>query len=58
VVDPAFNPPSSPEGEESTPTTTRPRTLHDFVDDEGIENLKSRLRHLIDQVQVCGCTDL
>ncbi|KAL7276455.1 Autophagy-related protein 17 [Rhizina undulata] len=27
------------------------RTLHDFVEDEGIENLKSKLRHSIDQVQ-------
>ncbi|KAG0137087.1 autophagy-related protein 17 [Tuber indicum] len=51
VVDPAFNPPGNPEREESTPMATKPRTLHDFVDDEGIENLKSRLRHLIDQVQ-------
>ena len=28
------------------------RTLHDFVDDEGVENLRSQLKNAIDQVQV------
>lgn len=37
---------------EDTPAIARPRVLHDFVEDEGIENLKSRLRHSIDYVQV------
>lgn len=36
----------------STTAAARARTLHDFVEDEGIENLKSRLRHSIDYVQV------
>jgi len=36
----------------SAAATPRVRTLHDFVEDEGIENLKSRLRHSIDYVQV------
>lgn len=49
IVDPAFSMPN-PEIEDPT-SMTRARTLHDFVDDEGIENLKSRLRHSIDQVQ-------
>ncbi|KAI5781224.1 autophagy-related protein 17 [Geopyxis carbonaria] len=31
--------------------SSRNRTLHDFVEDEGIENLKSKLRHCIDYVQ-------
>lgn len=50
IVDPAFN--VSNLGSEDTTSMTKTRTLHDFVDDEGIENLKSRLRHSIDQVQV------
>lgn len=50
IVDPAFNMPN-PESEDPN-LMTKTRTLHDFVDDEGIENLKSRLRHSIDQVQV------
>lgn len=50
IVDPAFNMHSS--GSEESNLVVRTRTLHDFVDDEGIENLKSRLRHSIDQVQV------
>jgi len=29
-----------------------PGALHDFVDGEGIENLKAQLRKLIDDVQV------
>jgi autophagy-related protein 17 len=37
---------------ESSTTTARPRTLHDFVEEEGIEDLKTRLRHSIDYVQV------
>ncbi|KAH8153140.1 uncharacterized protein LAJ45_02727 [Morchella importuna] len=49
IVDPAFSIPN-PENEDPT-SMTKARTLHDFVDDEGIENLKSRLRHSIDQVQ-------
>jgi autophagy-related protein 17 len=36
---------------ESSTTTARPRTLHDFVEDEGIEDLKTRLRHSIDYVE-------
>lgn len=50
IVDPAFNMHSS--GDEYSNLMVKTRTLHDFVDDAGIENLKSRLRHSIDQVQV------
>lgn len=50
IVDPAFNMNNSGDGDSNL--VVRTRTLHDFVDDEGIENLKSRLRHSIDQVQV------
>jgi len=39
-------------GSESSIATARARTLHDFVEDGGIENLKTRLRHSIDYVQV------
>ncbi|KAA8904403.1 autophagy-related protein 17 [Sphaerosporella brunnea] len=39
------------DGSESSTSTTRMRTLHDFVEDEGIEDLKTRLRHSIDYVQ-------
>lgn len=35
----------------SNSIAARARTLHDFVEDEGIENLKSLLRHSIDYVQ-------
>ncbi|KAI5843236.1 autophagy protein Apg17-domain-containing protein [Tricharina praecox] len=38
-------------GSESSIATARMRTLHDFVEDGGIENLKTRLRHSIDYVQ-------
>lgn len=50
IVDPAFN--MHNPGDEDSNLVVKTRTLHDFVDDEGIENLKSRLRHSIDQVQV------
>jgi hypothetical protein len=50
IVDPAFSIPNP--GSEDRALVEKARTLHDFVDDEGIENVKSRLRHLIDQVQV------
>ncbi|KAF8251379.1 APG17-domain-containing protein [Wilcoxina mikolae CBS 423.85] len=36
---------------DATAAVVKVRTLHDFVEDEGIENLKSRLRHSIDYVQ-------
>jgi autophagy-related protein 17 len=42
------------DGSESSTSTARMRTLHDFVEDEGIEDLKTRLRHSIDYVQVCS----
>ena len=45
AVDPAFG---SATGEKDAAV----RTLHDFVEDEGIENLRSKLRHSIDEVQV------
>lgn len=49
LVDPGFNTARNLDGDGSE---RRLRTLHDFVDDAGIEDLKSRLRHSIDQVQV------
>lgn len=39
-------------GEDTLGAGQRVRTLHDFVEDQGIENLKSKLRHSIDDVQV------
>ncbi|KAI9767978.1 MAG: autophagy protein 17 [Geoglossum simile] len=33
------------------PTDDEPKTLHDFVDDQGVDNLKSSIRSSIDQVQ-------
>lgn len=38
--------------EDGDSESSRNHTLHDFVEDEGIENLKSKLRHCIDCVQV------
>jgi autophagy-related protein 17 len=40
TVDPGFR-----------PTDDDPKTLHDFVDDQGVDNLKSSIRSSIDQVQ-------
>jgi autophagy-related protein 17 len=32
------------------------KSLHDFVDEQGIEELKTQLRQAIDEVQVPHCT--
>ncbi|KAF8527819.1 autophagy-related protein 17 [Trichophaea hybrida] len=57
TVDPAFVPPGANErdisvvGDAAAAAVVKVRTLHDFIKDEEIENLKSRLRHSIDYVQ-------
>jgi autophagy-related protein 17 len=33
------------------PTEGQPKTLHDFVDDQGVDNLKASIRSSIDQIQ-------
>ncbi|KAH0562721.1 hypothetical protein GP486_002614 [Trichoglossum hirsutum] len=33
------------------PTEAQPKTLHDFVDDQGVDNLKASIRSSIDQIQ-------
>jgi len=48
VLDPGFDGVNPPELRQNPPR----KSLHDFVDEQGIEDLKAQLRQAIDEVQV------
>ena len=49
ALDPGFDAVNSIELRQNLPR----KSLHDFVDEQGIEDLKAQLRQAIDEVQVC-----
>jgi autophagy-related protein 17 len=52
-LDPGFDAVNEPELQHDPPR----KTLHDFVDEQGIEGLKAQLRQAIDEVQVYSLID-
>jgi autophagy-related protein 17 len=48
TLDPGFDAVNPPELRQNPPR----KSLHDFVDEQGIEELKAQLRQAIDEVQV------
>lgn len=48
ALDPGFDAANAVELQQNPPR----ESLHDFVDEQGIEDLKARLRQAIDEVQV------
>lgn len=50
-LDPGFDEANAVELRQNPPR----KVLHDFVDEHGIEELKTQLRQAIDEVQVLGC---
>lgn len=51
-LDPGFDAVNAPELRQTPPR----KSLHDFVDEQGIEKLKTQLRQAIDEVQVPSTT--
>ena len=49
ALDPGFDAVNAPELRQLSPPR---KSLHDFVDEQGIEQLKTQLRQAIDEVQV------